>query len=480
LSTNRTPGALPIQDIEQLDATDFFDGSPIATFVINADHRVTHFNKACAILLNVSADSVIGKVGLGMIFYGVERPVMADLIVDGSMVEIISDLYQNRYRRSLVVPDAYEAEGFFSNLGTSGRWLFFTAAPLKNAAGQLIGAIETLQDITERRCAEDALMKAQIEIEQVVEQRTAQLADVNLKLIQDVERREIVETELKNRNIELSTLNAQLSTAQEHLLQSDKLASIGLLAAGVAHEINNPIGYIFSNFSMLENYLEKLFEMLDAYEKVMDAQGAPDDMQALKSIHAILEIPFLKDDIPQLMSESKEGIVRVRKIVQDLKDFSHVDANPQWQLANLNKGIDSTLNVVNNEVKYKADVIKNYGDIPDIQCLPSQINQVVMNLVVNAAHAMERARGTISISTGTGTDGVWLEVADSGTGIAKDALPRIFDPFFTTKPVGKGTGLGLSLSYGIIQKHHGHIAVESELGIGTTFRITLPLTQSTP
>jgi signal transduction histidine kinase len=414
-----------------------------------------------------------------MIFYGVERPVMADLIVDGSMVEIISDLYQNRYRRSLVVPDAYEAEGFFSNLGTSGRWLFFTAAPLKNAAGQLIGAIETLQDITERRCAEAALMKAQIEIEQVVEQRTAQLADVNLKLIQDVERREIVETELKNRNIELSTLNAQLSTAQEHLLQSDKLASIGLLAAGVAHEINNPIGYIFSNFSMLENYLEKLFEMLDAYEKVMDAQGAPADMQALKSIHANLEIPFLKDDIPQLMEESKEGIVRVRKIVQDLKDFSHVDANPQWQLANLNKGIDSTLNVVNNEVKYKADVIKNYGDIPDIQCLPSQINQVVMNLVVNAAHAMEQTRGTISISTGTGTEGVWLEVADSGTGIAKDALPRIFDPFFTTKPIGKGTGLGLSLSYGIIQKHHGHIAVESELGIGTTFRITLPLTQST-
>jgi signal transduction histidine kinase len=202
-------------------------------------------------------------------------------------------------------------------------------------------------------------------------------------------------------------------------------------------------------------------------------------MQALKSIHANLEIPFLKDDIPQLMEESKEGIVRVRKIVQDLKDFSHVDANPQWQLANLNKGIDSTLNVVNNEVKYKADVIKNYGDIPDIQCLPSQINQVVMNLVVNAAHAMEQTRGTISISTGTGAESVWLEVADSGTGIAKDALPRIFDPFFTTKPVGKGTGLGLSLSYGIIQKHHGHIAVESELGIGTTFRITLPLTQST-
>jgi signal transduction histidine kinase len=466
------------QNLDDLHATDFFEGSPIATFVINADHRVTHFNKACAMLLSVPADKVIGRVGLGMIFYGVERPVMADLIVDGSMVEIISDLYQNRYRRSLVIPDAYEAEGFFPKLGTSGRWLFFTAAPLKNGEGKLIGAIETLQDITERRCAEAALMKAQIEIEQVVEHRTAQLADVNAMLKQDVERREIAERELKNRNIELSALNAQLSTAQEHLLQSDKLASIGLLAAGVAHEINNPIGYIFSNFSMLENYLEKLFAMMGAYEAAMGQENTPDSMQSLKSLHAEMEISFLKEDIPQLMEESKEGIVRVRKIVQDLKDFSHVDANPQWQLANLNRGIDSTLNVVNNEVKYKADVVKEYGDIPDIQCLPSQINQVVMNLVVNAAHAMEHKRGTITLRTGIGPSSVWLEVEDTGSGIPKEALSRIFDPFFTTKPVGKGTGLGLSLSYGIIQKHHGHIEVESEIGVGTTFRITLPLTQS--
>jgi two-component system NtrC family sensor kinase len=139
------------------------------------------------------------------------------------------------------------------------------------------------------------------------------------------------------------------------------------------------------------------------------------------------------------------------------------------------QGIDSTLNIVSNEVKYKADVVKQYGDIPDIECLPSQINQVVMNLVVNAAHAIGEQRGRITLRTGRDGESVWLEVADNGAGIARENLSRIFDPFFTTKAVGKGTGLGLSLSYGIVQKHEGRIDVDSEPGRGTTFRITLPI-----
>jgi signal transduction histidine kinase len=194
-------------------------------------------------------------------------------------------------------------------------------------------------------------------------------------------------------------------------------------------------------------------------------------------LRTVLELDFLKEDIPILMRESKEGIVRVRKIVQDLKDFSHVDANPDWQFVSLNQGIDSTLNVVNNELKYKADVIKDYGDLPPVQCMPSQINQVVMNLVVNAAHAMGPERGKITVRTGTRGEQVWIEVSDTGSGIPAHVLPRIFDPFYTTKPVGKGTGLGLSLSYGIIQKHHGNIEVQTELGKGTTFLVTLPINQ---
>lgn len=443
--------------LNYLEPSSFFEGSPIATFIVNIDHVVTHYNKACAQLLGVPASDVVGRKGLGKVFYGVERPVMADLIVDGAMIDIISDLYQNTYRSSLIIPDAYEAEGFFPRLGTSGRWLFFTAAPLRNLNGEIVGAIETLQDITERKIAENALMKSQLEVEEIVEQRTA---------------------ELTKRNSELNLLNAKLVTAQEHLVQSEKLASIGQLAAGVAHEINNPIGYIFSNYGMLETYLGSLFEMLSAYEGAEKSCGDPNVIKELQAKRLALEVDFLKEDIPDLMKESKEGIVRVRKIVQDLKDFSHVDAKPEWSFTNLNQGIDSTLNVVNNEVKYKADIIKEYGDIPPVQCIPSEINQVVMNLVVNAAHAIGTDRGKIWIRTGVENESAWIEVADNGSGIPKEVVPRIFDPFYTTKPVGKGTGLGLSLSYGIIQKHRGQIDVQTELGKGTTFRLLLPLTQT--
>jgi signal transduction histidine kinase len=195
-----------------------------------------------------------------------------------------------------------------------------------------------------------------------------------------------------------------------------------------------------------------------------------------------IELGFLKEDIPVLMSETREGIERVRKIVQDLKDFSHVDTRREWEWANLHRGIDSTLNIVNNEIKYKANVIKHYGELPDVRCLASELNQVFMNLLVNAAHAIQKERGTITITTGTQGDHVWVEIGDDGCGIAQENLNRIFDPFFTTKPVGKGTGLGLSLSYGIVKKHNGNIEVSSEPGVGTRFRISIPISpqQETP
>jgi len=198
----------------------------------------------------------------------------------------------------------------------------------------------------------------------------------------------------------------------------------------------------------------------------------------LRALRERVELDFLKEDIPVLMDESKQGIVRVRQIVQDLKDFSRVDSTQDWELIDLHQGIDSTLNVVASEIKYHADLVKEYGAIPLVQCLASQINQVVMNLVVNAAHAMGEKRGCITIRTGTEGEQVWLEVADTGSGIAPETLKHIFEPFFTTKPIGKGTGLGLSLSYGIVQKHHGRIDVESVVGQGSTFRVTLPIGQT--
>lgn len=469
--------ALPAPGHESLGQVNIFDGSPVAMFVINSDHVVTHLNKACALTLDISADQVIGTKDIGRIFHGKDQPMMADLIVDGAMQAIIDDLYQNAYRSSLAVPDAYEAEEFFPTLGAHGRWLFLTAAPVRDAQGDLVGAMETLHDITERKGAETVLLKSQVEIEEIVEQRTAQLAEVNKILRQDVDRRELAERELLDRNAELNALNAQLSAAQEHLVQSEKLASIGQLAAGVAHEINNPIGYIFSNFGTLENYLTSLFEMLAVYERTEATHSVPETVKELQTKRESIELEFLKEDIPMLMRESKEGIVRVRKIVQDLKDFSHVDATLDWQFADLNQCIDSTLNVINNEVKYRAELVKDYGDLPEVQCMASQINQVAMNLVVNAAHAMGPARGKITVRTRVDGDKVWFEVTDTGSGIPKDVVPRIFDPFYTTKPVGKGTGLGLSLSYGIVQKHNGTIEVQTEVGKGSTFRVTLPITQ---
>ena len=298
--------------------------------------------------------------------------------------------------------------------------------------------------------------------------------DLTLAEMSDVQIRAIV-GELIKTNRDLKEVNSKLSDAQSKLIQSEKLASIGQLAAGVAHEINNPIGFIFSNFGTLEQYLEDLFQMLDAYEQAEASVSDSAALARIRSLKADLDIDYLKEDIPNLMRESRDGIQRVRKIVQDLKDFSRVDARQEWESVDLHAGIDSTLNIVNNEIKYKADVVKHYGALPEVQCLPSELNQVFMNLLVNAAHAITAERGTITISTGVDGPNVWVEVADTGAGIAQENLKRIFDPFFTTKPVGKGTGLGLSLSYGIVQKHSGRMEVHSELGVGTRFKITLPI-----
>ncbi|MFO1271050.1 MAG: ATP-binding protein [Rubrivivax sp.] len=273
----------------------------------------------------------------------------------------------------------------------------------------------------------------------------------------------------------VSDLNARLSAAQARLMQSEKLASIGQLAAGVAHEINNPVGYVFSNIGTLEKYVGDLFRVLAAYEAAEPLLAGSDQGRALAALRQEIELDYLKQDIPALMSETLEGVVRVRKIVQDLKDFSHVDASQDWEWTDLHKGIDSTLNIVNNEIKYRCDVRKSYGQLPEVQCLASEMNQVFMNLLVNAAHSITRERGTIDVRTGCEGGQAWVEIEDDGCGIAPENLSRIFDPFFTTKAVGKGTGLGLSLAYGIVRKHGGRIDVDSEPGRGTRFRVTIPV-----
>ena len=281
-------------------------------------------------------------------------------------------------------------------------------------------------------------------------------------------------SELEIKRQEQQTLITKLEEAQNQLLQSEKLASIGQLAAGVAHEINNPIGFVNSNLGSLERYVTDLLRLIDSYMQAESSGFAAQDVETIAQIKSEIEFDFLRDDIRELVHESRDGLDRVKRIIQDLKDFSRVDQNPEWQLTDINHCLESTLNVATNELKHKAEVIRDFAQIPEVECLASQINQVFLNMMVNAAQAIKE-RGTIRITTGTEDGWVWIEFADTGSGIAPEHLRRIFEPFFTTKAVGKGTGLGLSLSYGIIARHNGRIEVESEVGEGTIFRIWLPI-----
>ncbi|MEJ2345264.1 MAG: bacteriohemerythrin [Gammaproteobacteria bacterium] len=325
------------------------------------------------------------------------------------------------------------------------RWMLESAVQRHAEGGAHEGYVGSCVDVTDLKQHEQVL-------ERQVADRTAELRDANERLEQE--------------KAEQLALIQRLKETQAQLLQSAKMASIGQLAAGVAHEINNPVGYVKSNLNALARYVKDLIALVDAYEA---------DPAAAAKLRQELDYDFLREDVETLVDESHEGVDRVQSIVQDLKDFSHVD-RAEWQTADLHRGLDSTLNMVWNEFKYKAEVVKEYGELPPVECLARQLNQVFMNILVNAGQAISD-HGTITLRTRRDGDWAVVEISDTGAGIAPDKLSSIFDPFFTTKPVGKGTGLGLSIAYGIIEKHHGRIEVDSTVGKGTTFRIFLPITR---
>lgn len=291
--------------------------------------------------------------------------------------------------------------------------------------------------------------------------------------------RQRAERALQQRVQELSDLNRDLAATQLQLLQSEKMASIGQLAAGVAHEINNPIGFVKSNLGTLADYVDKLLGVTRSYAKLETCLDAMDDRAREQALHEVrrdkadADFDFMLSDLPTLIAESREGVERVGKIVMDLKNFSRV-GETDFQWTDLHLGLESTINMVWNEIKYKADVKREYADLPPVYCVASQINQVMMNLLVNAAHAIGQ-RGHITVRSGVDGAQVWLEVQDSGEGMDATTQARIFEPFFTTKPIGKGTGLGLSIAMGIVKQHHGMLSVQSAPGQGSTFRVTLPI-----
>ena len=271
------------------------------------------------------------------------------------------------------------------------------------------------------------------------------------------------------------TSEDELRRVQTRMLQTEKLASIGQLAAGVAHEINNPLSYVYSNLHTLRDYVTGLLRVVGAYEEV--ERRLPTEGAAWDSLHVVksgIDIDHVRSDVIDLLSESQEGIQRVKKIVQDLKEFSHADSDDKWVFVDLHKGLDSTLNIAKNEFKYKATIEKDYGCLPPVECVMSQINRVFMNILINAGQAITE-NGIVRIATGVAGDEVWIDISDNGSGIPAESLGRIFDPFFTTKQVGIGTGLGLSLSYSIVEKHGGRIEVESQPGNGARFRVCLPI-----
>ncbi|MDB2425914.1 ATP-binding protein [bacterium] len=270
---------------------------------------------------------------------------------------------------------------------------------------------------------------------------------------------------LKTNFVEIKESSDKLKNAQSQLVHSEKMASLGQLVAGVAHELNNPIGFIHSNVQYLDEYTQTLFKLIKT------AKEHPEQLdKELKDC----DFDYLEKDFPKLIRSCKEGAQRTRDIVVGLRSFSRLDEAVLKEV-DINQSIDETLNLLVGEIKHRIEVIKNYGDLPPVTCYSSQLNQVFMNLLSNAAQAIE-GEGVITITTESKDDGfVSISIKDSGKGIKKKDLEHIFDPFFTTKEQGQGTGLGLSISYGIIEKHRGKIEVKSVVKKGTEFIITIPI-----
>ncbi len=275
---------------------------------------------------------------------------------------------------------------------------------------------------------------------------------------------------LESANHELTGAIESLKAAQGQLVHSEKMASLGQLVAGVAHELNNPIGFIYANFPHLEEYTNDLIELIEAFRSLPMDEGQKAEIE--KKIRAV-DLDFIKEDILKIIRSGKSGASRIKEIVSSLRSFSRLD-EAELKSVLLEDGINDTLAILNHHVRNRIEVTKDYQLNQPVVCRAGQINQVFMNIIYNAIQAME-TQGTLRISTQQAGEFAVVRIADSGKGIPPDIIGKIFDPFFTTKKVGEGTGLGLSISYGIIEQHGGLLEVASEVGKGTEFTIRIPM-----
>lgn len=311
-----------------------------------------------------------------------------------------------------------------------------------------------------------------------------------VSLQEDITKRKEMEEEIKNRNSELVELLEKLKKAQSLLIQHEKLAAIGQLSAGIAHEINNPLAFVMSNFEILKKYVTDMQEVLSSYQELKNyiskSEIQDDSLQYrisdINAMESTKNMTFIFDDLQSLLEDSTEGMERVSNIVKNLKWFAHKD-NEEFEPYDLNKGINNTLLIARNEIKYYANIKENLGVLPLIEANRQQINQVILNMILNAVYAIKSMQkshiGTIKIETYSDDKYVYCQIEDDGPGIPEEIFDKIFEPFVTSKPIGEGTGLGLSMAKEIIQeKHKGEIWAKNGKDSGALFTIKLPIKQA--
>ena len=369
--------------------------------------------------------------------------------------------------------------GEVRNRAKSGQhyWVQSTIVPMLDASGLPMRYISVRTEITQLKAMEATVLEANVILESTVRERTQELEQAKVLLEQELNDRVLTQVELQKSYDELKSLHRQLQEAQQYLLQSEKLATVGQLAAGMAHEINNPIGFVASNLATLGRYQDTLGAVLARY--IQQESGMDEDARTtMVAFRQQADLAFLLEDTRDLLAESRSGVERVRNIVRDLRDFARVDSDGQRQHVDINHCLDTTLNLLGERFAEGVSVQREYGHPTQVECNPADLNQVFVNLLNNAQQALQGKGGSIIVRSGQDDGQAWVEIEDSGEGIPETVLPQIFDPFFTTRPMGQGAGLGLSTAYGVIQQHGGQITVGSRVGVGSVFRVMLPIAQA--